>query len=293
MSPAGSKLEAAIAEGPEALQKFINSGEIEELQDVLPHDDEHDYLNDAYLDDDNDESGASGGFRGQLQHHMQGPGLTLNLDEKMNTLRFGDNSDMDMRHVDQDMRELNRPFGNNMMNLGDIDLRNPHNQDMDFRSRDYDMRRLNTEPGDEDFRVPFNRDQDFRNSRYDEDGDSEMYEDEYGNYQDPRDWHHGGNFNQRNQNFGSNGHHFQSFRNQGPGFGGRNDQFRQPDEYWSPNPENFRGRGGRGGPRGSASRGNPRGRANLRQNRGSGGRGQGARGGPPNRGGAPRGRNLF
>lgn len=290
-------MEAAIAEGPEALQKIINSGEIEELQDVLPHDEEHDYLNDAYLDDDNEESGASGNqnFRGQmnLQSRMQGPGLTLNLDEKMNnTLRFGD-GDMDMRQADQDMRKINQPFPNNcnMMNSGDVDLRNPHNQDIDFRNRDYDMRHLNTDVVDEDFRMPFNRDQDFRNNRYEEEDNGEMYEEDYsGNYQDPREWHNrGGNFNQRNQNnFGPNGHNFQNFRNQGPGFE-RNEQFRPPNEYWGPNSDNnFRGRGGR---RGSA-RGIQRGRGNMRQNRG-GGRGQSARGGPPlNRGGA-RGRNMF
>lgn len=177
---------------------------------------------------------------------MQGQGLTLNLDEKINnTLKFGD-GDMDMRQVDQDLRKLNQPFTNlgrdNMMNSGDIDLRNPHNQDVDFRNRDYDMRRLNTEVADEDFRMPFNRDQDFRNNRYEEEEDNEMYEEDYSeNYQDPREWHHGGNFNQRNQNFGPNGHNFQqNFRNQGPGFD-RNDQYRQPNEYWGP--DNFRGRG--------------------------------------------------
>ncbi|XP_017773061.1 PREDICTED: pre-mRNA 3' end processing protein WDR33 isoform X2 [Nicrophorus vespilloides] len=49
---AGSKLEQAINDGPEALQKFIDSGQIEELHDVMPHDDEHDYLNDAYVDEE-------------------------------------------------------------------------------------------------------------------------------------------------------------------------------------------------------------------------------------------------
>lgn len=37
----GSRLEAAIAEGPVALKKFIASGEIEELHDVMPHNEDN------------------------------------------------------------------------------------------------------------------------------------------------------------------------------------------------------------------------------------------------------------
>lgn len=252
---AGSKLEAAIAEGPEALQKFINSGEIEELQDVLPHDEEHDYLNDAYLDDDDE----------QNQNYQ-------NCDDK---------SDSDMRHHDQDMRKMNQ-----FRNSGDVDLRGAshHGQDIDFRSRDYDMRHMNTQMSDEEYRMPYNRDQDFRQYNDDEEMVEEEYEDDYndgGGYQEPRPWHHN-QFNQnrfnplRNPNY--NG--YQNFRNpQQPRL-----DFRPPpplEEHWGGSggsSENFRGRGGwRGGPRG-----NPR-----------GGRGGGVR--PGGRGGIglnPRGQNL-
>lgn len=263
---AGSKLEAAIAEGPEALQKFINSGEIEELQDVLPHDDEHDYLNDAYLDDDSEEP----------RRHI-------------------DNRDSDLRHLDQDMRKVGQPF----RNASDIDLRSmQHNQDVDFRNMDYDMRRLNTQMTDEDYRMPYNRDQDFR---YNDDEDMEdNYEEDYaGGYQDSRNWHHNqfnqnrfGNPSTRNQNF-NNG--YQNFRNQG-----RNEPYRQPDDHWvggggsGGGSENFRGRGGWRGP---SSRGNQRGgRGNARQGRGGGPnqRGQNPRGsGAAGRGQSLRGRNNM
>lgn len=43
---AGSKLEDAISEGPAALNAFISSGEIEELNDVIPHI-ENDYESDS------------------------------------------------------------------------------------------------------------------------------------------------------------------------------------------------------------------------------------------------------
>lgn len=46
---AGSVLEKKIAEGPEALKRYIASGAIEELHDVMPHEEDDDYLND---DDD-------------------------------------------------------------------------------------------------------------------------------------------------------------------------------------------------------------------------------------------------
>lgn len=270
---AGSKLEAAIAEGPEALQKFINSGEIEELQDVLPHDDEHDYLNDAYLDDDGEES----------RRHI-------------------DNRDADLRHLDQDMRKVGQPF----KNANDIDLRGmQHNPDMDFRGMDYDMRRLNNQMTDEDYRMPYNRDQDFR---YNDDEDMEdNYEEDYASgYQESRNWHHNqfnqnrfGNPSARNPNF-NNG--YQNFRNQG-----RNEPYRQPDDHWAGGGgggsvsgiggggggENFRGRGGWRGP----LRGNPRGgRGNPRQGRGGGPnqRGQNSRGnGPAGRGQSLRGRNNM
>lgn len=267
-------MEAAIAEGPEALQKFINSGEIEELHDVLPHDDEHDYLNDAYLDEDEERN---------------------------------EKTDEDVRHHDQDMRKLGHQFRNS----GDVDLRNNprhhhHHQDVDFRNNmtDYDMRHMNnTQMSDEDYRMPYNRDQDFRMYNDDEEMSEENYDDDFSggggggnNYQQERNFYNNNNNNQFNQNnnrfqpppllppqqqrnnFNSN-NGYQNFRNQQSA--PRMD-FRPPplDEHWNGGGgDGFRGGrggwGGRGGPpRGGMMRGGVR-----------GGRG----GGPPPRGGGGRG----
>lgn len=230
------------------------------MQDVLPHDDEHDYLNDAYLDDDNEDA------------QRDGPSRQSYLDEN--------NRDSDIMHLDKDLRKMNQPF----RNTSDVDLR--HSQDVDFRNIDYDRRQM----PDDDYRRPplYNRDQDFR---YNDDEEMEEdYGDDYvGGYHESRNWHQN-QFNQnrygnppRNQNF--NG--YQNFRNQG-----RNESlpFRQSDDHWAGGNENFRGRGGWRGP----PRGNPRGgRGNPRQGRGGGPnqRGQGSRGGgPASRGQPPRGR---
>lgn len=82
--------------------------------------DEQDYLNDAYMDEDNEENNTnnSNNFRPPLNipQNLHNQGHTLNLDEK----RFQPNTDQDMR----------KNFGRDM---GDVDLRKSHNQDTDYR----------------------------------------------------------------------------------------------------------------------------------------------------------------
>lgn len=58
---AGSKLEQVIGEGVEALNAFIDSGQIEELSDLIPQEnsdesDDNDNNNDDHNDDNNDEN---------------------------------------------------------------------------------------------------------------------------------------------------------------------------------------------------------------------------------------------
>ncbi|CAH1183211.1 unnamed protein product [Phaedon cochleariae] len=124
----GSALEKAISEGPEALQKYIDSGEIEELRDVIPMNDSEDYLNDSMDDDDPTK-----------------------------------NADSDMRHTDQDMR-FKPGRDNDMRNMADV---RKQSNDVDFRNRrDSDMRNTPMDQDfrfnrDEDFRTNFEDDEEF------------------------------------------------------------------------------------------------------------------------------------
>lgn len=52
-------MEKVIGEGPEALNRFINSGEVEELNDLIPHIDESD-SDDENKNDDNDDEDEDG-----------------------------------------------------------------------------------------------------------------------------------------------------------------------------------------------------------------------------------------
>lgn len=248
---AGSKLEAAIAEGPEALQKFIDSGEIEELHDVMPiNDDDQDYLNDY---DSNEDS--------QGQNHMSsGTSHTQDLD----LMHSGDS---DLRNMDQDMRSFNSYGRDSDLRSLDPDYRNAINRELNFQPppRDYDMR---NDMGDEDFRQPFGRGEDFRHYEEEENYD-EYYDESRGNWQ--RNGNYGGQF-ARNQTFGGN------YRNQASNF--NRDQFGGQSEGWNGH-DNFRVRG--------AKRGGVRGQRGVRNNRGStrargNPRGSGRGGGAPNRG---------
>lgn len=259
---AGSKLEAAIAEGPEALQKFIDSGQIEELHDVMPHNDEHDYLNDAYIDeDDNTERNVHNANHGPAQ--------------PWDNFRNRD-SNMDTRNMDQDMRPGHH-FGNSNNELfnmsGDVDHRNMRNQDVDFRNqRDFDVRNSTSD----DYQMPYDRDQEFES--YEE-------ENEYGDdYYDNRNWQRNSKYNNRNFQENSNnqtGNYNRNFRQNAP-FNRSNDNQYQPDnQNWNgPSDGGFRGRGNfRGGPRGGG-RGFGGNKSNAWNNRNNQGPRGGGRGGP-------------
>lgn len=237
---AGSKLESVIIEGPEALQKYIDSGEIEELHDVMPiKDDDEDYLNDF---DSNDES------------HATTTGVT--------TIHPPVATDSDMRNMDQDMRNFNFPLDSNMH--GDSDYRSNVNRDLNFQPppHDYDMR---NEMGDEDFRE-FNRDQDYRHYDESEEGYEDYYEDSRGG-----SWRSNGDYNNRDynnrgqNNFGGN----QNFRSQSGGFNNSREFSNKNDNWNSHNSgDSFRSRGPK---RGSGPRGGLRSRRPRGSSRGGGG----------------------
>ncbi|CAH0558213.1 unnamed protein product [Brassicogethes aeneus] len=273
---AGSKLEQAISEGPDALQKYIDSGEIEELHDVMPirDDDEEDYLRDPLDDDDADHvSGLVTGIHGGQAHFEPPPGAEA----------LKAQPDKDMRYhagKDSDMRAKSKP---------DFDFRPPP-QDEDFRGsgRDFDMRNMN-ERGDDDY--SYGRggggDKDFRKSRYED----EDYDDDYYDYQ-----------RNGNSSFGSNqGNGGGGFNNSSGGFGQGNGFSREGNSGGYSQRNNYRSNSSRdnnqqsdwsnssggGGNRGRSgdSRGGSRGRGGNRGGSRGGGRGnaRGQRGG--NRGG--------
>ncbi|KAI4465313.1 wd40 repeat protein [Holotrichia oblita] len=259
---AGSKLEAAIAEGPEALQKFIDSGQIEELHDVMPHNDEHDYLNDAYIDDEDNADG-----NGHNADHRPAQ-------------NWDDFRDSDMRNMDQDMRQVHH-FGNTPNDLfntgGDVDHRNIINQDVDFRNqRDFDMRNASSD--------------DYQISPYDRDPEYEDYEqeNEYGDdyYVDNRNWQKNNKYNRNFQeNTNQQGNSYNRNFRQNASFNRNDNQYQQDNQNWNgPNEGgSFRSRGNyRGGSRGGRGYGGNKG--NTWNNRST----QGSRGGA--RGGSSRGR---
>lgn len=174
----GSKLEQVISEGPDALKKYIASGAIEELHDVMPHEDDTDYLNAEYLDDDSLPCAAAASdvqlppplpsskmaqqvaqqnqmnMATQLQN-LQNQGLTLNLDpshkgEKQRRSRFSDLDDDGPRNLDTDLRllpghqapsHMHGLFGNRNSNNSDMDMR-ISGRKMSQNNQDVDMRSL-------------------------------------------------------------------------------------------------------------------------------------------------------
>lgn len=149
---AGSKLEAAIAEGPESLFQFGLDGHIPELREHMEK-----------LQEEYDAFVANKAYEEDLRN------VRLDEDEPPSSNNHSDGSDLGFTSKDQDMRVLSSqhigPFGRD--DDGDTDMRN---QDGDFRAKhrqDMDMRMLNPSigSGDEDLRMPFKRDQDFRKTR--------------------------------------------------------------------------------------------------------------------------------
>ncbi|XP_066157432.1 pre-mRNA 3' end processing protein WDR33 [Euwallacea fornicatus] len=119
----GSKLEKAISEGPEVLQKFIDSGAIEELHDVMPIRDPDE---DEYLRDTNHEEI-------ERMHNMDMDDRYIDDNDQM--------MDEDLRVMDQDFRVFNPKGDNDLRIFGDTDLRN--REVLDFHpppQRDFDMR---------------------------------------------------------------------------------------------------------------------------------------------------------
>ncbi|XP_018325750.1 pre-mRNA 3' end processing protein WDR33 [Agrilus planipennis] len=185
----GSKLESAIAEGPDALNKFLRSGEVPELSDVMLGEDS-DYLDTTYVDEDSDSHNQSSGPRPLMETPIT-PSKFKNQDFLSN--RFGGGDGESSRHSDQDMRS--HPFSflrdSDMRgNSGDIDLRNnPNGGNSDFRnSRDFDMRSGPSADADmdEDYNRPYGQHQDFRNNRYNEneEAEEEYYEEEEDGYEE-------------------------------------------------------------------------------------------------------------
>lgn len=147
---AGSKLEAAIAEGPESLFRFGLDGHIPELREHMEK-----------LQEEYDAFVSNKAYEEDLRN------ARLDEDRPPSTNNHSDESDF--TNKDQDMRVMPSQrmglFGRD--DDGDTDMRNV---DVDFRSKhrqDMDMRLLNTPitGGDEDLRMPFKRDQDFRKTR--------------------------------------------------------------------------------------------------------------------------------
>ncbi|VEN62702.1 unnamed protein product [Callosobruchus maculatus] len=164
----GSKLEQAIADGPDALQKYIASGEIEELHDVMP-----------ILDDDDDEEPNKDNYQDNREtenefkdHDMRRPSL------------FGSNGrDTDMRNLGGDTDFRN---GRDIRNQGRFEQRMPPRMDEDFRFN-------NGEEYMDDYTDDYRDD-------YEEEGDEEYVEEEYYD-EEPRqgNWGPRQNFQQRNQ----------------------------------------------------------------------------------------------
>lgn len=133
-------MEKAIAEGPEVLQRYIDSGAIEELQDVIPirDPDEDEYLRDTNHDEI------------ENMHKMTRTSEDMDVDSQY---------DDDFRGMDQDIRGFNATGGKLHINRtenntsvcfsvdsdirsfgGDADFRS--HSDMDFRSNhDFDHRK--------------------------------------------------------------------------------------------------------------------------------------------------------
>ncbi|CAG9767546.1 unnamed protein product [Ceutorhynchus assimilis] len=266
----GSKLEKAISEGPESLQKYIDSGAIEELHDVMPirDPDEEEYLKDTNHDEiekmlnvsasaisqeDLDDS-STNQFMDEEMTSMDHDMRVFNPKGDSDLRMFGD-QDIDFRQNhgasdDFDMRNRsplgqfnaphNRPMDNNSMRSGPMGNRNfPNNGPLNFVAPSRSQRNYD-EYGDEDYRD---------NSgppEYDDYGENNYNNDDY--YEEER----------QNSNWQRNGNNFRgggrgSFNNQRDDW---NDDFRMRNRGRGGSPRSSRsGKRNRGGgrPRGNRS----------------------------------------
>ncbi|CAG2060648.1 unnamed protein product, partial [Timema podura] len=148
------KLQQAIASGSEALSKLIQSGQLEELHDVMPHSDEHNH--DTYINDEMDIDSESEGLPDPLSSSAYSH---ISSKERRRKSRFNDPNDHS--------RNMILDGGHNMMPMDgqDKDMRSiammrqqfPPNsvpdQDMRFSTGDMDLRQPPMMPmGDQDFR---------------------------------------------------------------------------------------------------------------------------------------------
>lgn len=269
---AGSDLEKAIADGPEALKKYIASGAIEELHDVMPHDEDNDYLNDAYLDDDSTPTPSAAvdvqlppplpssklaqqvaqksqmNMSNQLQN-LQNQGLGMSLDksnanDKQRRSRFSDLSD-DPHGMDSDMRMYSSFAGSQQQRNTntDVDLRTmpgikQPNLDVDMRNHD-DMDD-DQDDDDQDYRSSY-MDQNYR--RY-EDNDGPSYNQGRSQQQQQQQWPQNNGTNQQYSQQGSDNFRSSFMQNQNGPFGPfTHGNFR--GDYRGPPPfgDNFRSQG--------------------------------------------------
>lgn len=187
-------MEQVISEGPEALKKYIASGAIEELHDVMPHDDDNDFLNDGYNDDDEPTTSAANldvALPTPLQSAKLAQGHQPNSSQgsdrmdkprksRFSDINEGDSSmDMDMRMMHPAM-ENDDMYGNgrgDMNNYRDIDYRNSGSRidPMVIRDMSLEEEMMYGKMGHaydmQNSRMP---DVDFR-GRYDYGGDSPKY----------------------------------------------------------------------------------------------------------------------
>ncbi|XP_044750230.1 pre-mRNA 3' end processing protein WDR33 [Coccinella septempunctata] len=262
----GSKLEQAIADGPEALQKYIDSGEIEELHDVMPikDDNEEDYL----IDPSDKETGQSGNT------------VTTGVVPQSGSTSFASDNDFWMKNAN-----IRNNADDNDMRM-DVDFRNNHTKDIDFRARDFDIRNQgNISMQDEDFRQfnnEFVEDEDLREP-YEENKD---YDDDY--YEETGNWQRN---TQPNQFGGTRIFRERPINSRGGGNFKRSERnFGQTDGPWNNSPNNFRGHiseGFRGLPQNDRFRGVINNDNNYRASgndnfRGGSLNNDGFRGGPPN-----------
>lgn len=208
-------MEQAITDGPEVLQRFIDSGQIEELQDVIPHNDSDEY-EDYLIDDRSDDNNDRDNDKNDSQNRSNSP---FNWDIT-NQRRGGTFDNDDLPSMDQDMRNINQPFGRSNNNIrnnsNDIDIRGPQ---LELRSDRYD----------DDYSS--NRERNFRSDRYDndDDDDDDDYNDNYDDNNTFTVWQRnvfgnsttnpfGGNRNSyQNGNMNNGGLNFQAFRNNNSG----------------------------------------------------------------------------
>lgn len=222
----GSKLEAAIAEGPQALKKLIASGEIEEIHDVMPH-----------TEDDDEEAPTQFVYPTDVQRESDGSNREYSeggADGREGLEKYEDERDpnsLDITNVQYRTYEQPPP----VQNREDYDDRNNYGGDRNYRSYNQDQQYNNTNRNFGDGQRNFQR----GGARYQEQRPPYREEDDYSSK--PPDSNDMGDSesSQRYRNDGNRG-----------GRGGRWEYQQRPDDrgnnmngHVRPGGDNFRGRG--------------------------------------------------